>query len=139
MERIEKIGEAKREKQFLDHVFENEMIGLINKAFSAYERCHYKECMTYAWYGMENLRKNYCNLLNDDWHPDCIAEFLRIQTLIMLPILPHFCEQMWAKILKRNSILTKEVWPYPAKEFDKVGASLLVVSLAGVEVGVVLS
>ncbi len=111
---------AQREKTFLDQVFDNELIDMINKGFNAYERCAYREVLKYCWYDMENLRKNYCNLVNEDWHPTCILNFLRVQALVLSPIAPHFSEFLWGKVLKDRTALTKQKWPTPVADFDKV-------------------
>ncbi|CAD7946567.1 unnamed protein product [Amoebophrya sp. A120] len=120
LETLKKLSAGGRtEKLFLDQVFENEMCSLVAKSFEAYETMRYKDALKYSWYEMENLRKTYCNLTDDDVHPQSITKFLEIQALILSPIAPHFCENLWVSVLKKRDPLWKQRWPVmPA--FDKV-------------------
>ncbi|CAD7949473.1 unnamed protein product [Amoebophrya sp. A25] len=110
-----------RPKEFMDLVFENELIDLINKTFKAYETCQYKDALKWCWYEMENLRKTYCDRVGtDDWHPESILRFLEVQALTLSPICPHFCEQLWREVLNQREPLWKQKWPTPKVAFDKV-------------------
>eukprot|EP00392_Amoebophrya_sp_AT5.2_P008071 g8090.t1 len=109
-----------RPKVFMDQVFENEMILLVEKSFKAYEDMRFKDALKYCWYEMENLRKTYCNLTDDDVHPGSIVKFLEVQALILSPIAPHFCENLWSRLLRKREPLTKAKWPFPVEKFDKL-------------------
>merc|ERR1711924_35830 len=95
---------------FMDKVFDNEMNDLIQKTFTSYENCVYGDVMKFGWYGMESLRKQYQNWSKDEWHPDCIVRFLKVQVLMLVPICPHICEHIWVNILKVETDFNKELW-----------------------------
>ena len=104
----------------MDKVFDNEMNALITKSFAAYENCVYMDVLKYAWFGMETLRKQYCNWSKDDWHPECIQRFLRVQVLLLSPICPHICEHIWTAVLKEEVEFASAAWPQESAPFDTV-------------------
>ena len=54
-------------------------------------------------------------------HPECISRFLRAQTVMLAPICPHFCHNIWAEVLDEElemGPVEEQMWPEPTAEYD---------------------
>jgi len=105
---------------FLDLIFENEISICINNAHKSYSEMAFSEALRAVWFDMENLRSQYSILSNGDVNASVIKRLLETQMVALSPIAPHFCEFLWQKVLKRDSLVVKEKWPTPPKETDAV-------------------
>jgi len=103
---------------FLDDIFNNELTKCVMAAHEGYSGMLFSDALRSALYDMENLRSQYSILTNGDVHTDIIQRLLRTQTIILSPIAPHFCEHLWRNVLGNESLVVKEAWPKPEKEYD---------------------
>mmetsp|Transcript_15787 Transcript_15787/g.42569 ORF Transcript_15787/g.42569 Transcript_15787/m.42569 type:complete len:1120 (+) Transcript_15787:457-3816(+) len=105
---------------FLDNIFHNELSKIVLNAHTAYKRMVYSDALRAAYYDIENLRSQYSILTNGDVHADVIKRILDVQTVILSPIAPHFCEHLWRNVLGNDSLVVEQAWPHPEKEPDPV-------------------
>lgn len=52
-------------------------------------------------------------------HSDLVQYWIRISTLLLLPITPHFSEHIWSEVLKEPTTVQKARWPTPASTPDR--------------------
>lgn len=101
-------------RNFHDDVFWiriNEAIELTSKA---YDEMKYRDTLKYAFFEFCNQRDTYrdiCNRLKIPLHYDTMIRYIEVQTIILSPICPHFCEYVWHYILKKNTFACKSSWP----------------------------
>jgi len=105
---------------FLDNIFNNELSKTVLNAYAAYKGMMYSDALRAAYYDIENLRSQYSILTNGDVHADVIGRILDVQTVVLSPIAPHFCEHIWRNVLGRDSLVVEQAWPHPETEPDPV-------------------
>jgi len=105
---------------FLDHIFENELTTCVNNAHAAYSKMVFSEALRSVWYDLENLRSQYSILTNGDVHADIIRRLVEDQMVTLSPIAPHFCEYMWRRVLGKDTLVVRELWPTPTKGVDAI-------------------
>ncbi|OLQ04161.1 Leucine--tRNA ligase, cytoplasmic [Symbiodinium microadriaticum] len=103
---------------FLDDIFSNEITKSVVAAHEAYSGMLFSDALRCALYDMENLRSQYSILTNGDMHADVIKRLLDSQTIILSPIAPHFCENLWRNVLGNETLVVQEVWPTAEKEYN---------------------
>jgi len=109
-------------------VFDNELNFLIDESYKKYEIMMYHDALKYSWFEMENLRKSYEDLTGGVMHPDCLRRYIKVQSVILSPICPHFSEHLWRNVneLYETSAsgtfghVARTAWPTPSAPFDPV-------------------
>jgi leucyl-tRNA synthetase len=56
---------------------------------------------------------------NTSMHVEVIQYWIRIATLIVTPIAPHFAEHIWTAILKEPQSIQLALWPAPSSPIDR--------------------
>jgi leucyl-tRNA synthetase len=52
-------------------------------------------------------------------HADLITYWIRVASLLVTPIAPHFAEHIWSSILKNPRSIQLALWPTPSKPVDR--------------------
>lgn len=69
---------------------------------------------------MQSARDWYREVTSDvGMHADLVEYWIRIATLLILPIAPHFSEHIWTTMLKEPETVQKARWPTPKTTPDK--------------------
>lgn len=102
---------------FLDEIFNNEINICLENAHTAYRKMLFTDALRCVWYDLENLRSQYSILTNGDVHAEVVERLLESQTITLSPIAPHFCENLWRNVLKKDTLVVKQRWP-ESKEID---------------------
>lgn len=102
---------------FLDEIFNNEINICLENAHTAYRKMLFTDALRCVWYDLENLRSQYSILTNGDVHAEVVERLLEGQTITLSPIAPHFCENLWRNVLKKDTLVVKQRWP-ESKEID---------------------
>lgn len=102
---------------FLDEIFNNEINICLENAHTAYRKMLFTDALRCVWYDLENLRSQYSILTNGDVHAEVVERLLESQTITLSPIAPHFCENLWRNVLKKDTLVVKQRWP-KSKEID---------------------
>lgn len=110
-------SEGGDKKSFMDLVFENEINYLVSATREKYADCKYKDALKFCWFDMENLRKTYENY-QPEMNPALVRRFLKCQALMLSPVCPHFCENLWKNVLKEKTDITEENWPVQTAQVD---------------------
>eukprot|EP00435_Cladocopium_sp_Y103_P016445 s217_g4.t1 len=96
---------------FLDEIFKNEINISLTNAHTAYTKMLFTDALRCVWYDLENLRSQYSILTNGDVHREVVERLLESQTIALSPIAPHFCENLWRNVLKKDTLVVKQRWP----------------------------
>lgn len=122
---------------FHDKAFQAKINLNVAEAKAAYEAMRFRDALKFGFYGaysrenncftalmshttilgLQSARDGYrdaCSRLNIAMHKNLIEQFIRIQTIVISPICPHFSEHVWRKLLKNDSSVTKSSWPVTA-------------------------
>jgi leucyl-tRNA synthetase len=102
------------DEAFMDRAFENEMRRVVKKAGAAYDAMLWRDGLQAGLYEMQNLRDTY-----REWsgktgvlmHGKLIMRFMERQLVLLAPICPHFCENMWCEVLNRPGSIMRSSWP----------------------------
>ncbi|TIC23753.1 leucyl-tRNA synthetase [Wallemia mellicola] len=97
---------------FHDKAFRNEMHHCIREAYKSYEGTFYKEALKLALYEFQSARDWYREVtIVEGMHADLILDWIKLQALIMTPLIPHFSEHVWQNILKLPGSVQHERYP----------------------------
>ncbi|KAF9209014.1 cytosolic leucyl tRNA synthetase [Haplosporangium sp. Z 27] len=102
------------EYNFYDRVFESQMNKLINQAEADYEATFYREAVKNGFYEMTTARDFYreaCLLMEIPMNRDLIMRYIEVQTLVISPIVTHWAEHVWGKLLGKEGLVVNARWP----------------------------
>ncbi|GAA98789.1 uncharacterized protein L969DRAFT_104263 [Mixia osmundae IAM 14324] len=115
-------GLRKGDKNFFDHVFEQEIVQTIKATRKSYENAAYRDALKAGFYEFLLARDAYRDACADEgMHGELVEKYLRVQALLILPIAPHFAEHVWTACLQEPSSVQLARFPEPnAAEDDSV-------------------
>ncbi|XP_048589324.1 leucine--tRNA ligase, cytoplasmic isoform X3 [Nematostella vectensis] len=93
-----------------DRVFESEINQAIRQTELNYEQMTYRDAVKTGFYELQASRDKYREMCLNGMHRDLVFRFIEVQTLLLSPICPHLCEDIWKVIGKSGSILNAD-WP----------------------------
>eukprot|EP00472_Partenskyella_glossopodia_P008685 CAMPEP_0197519170 /NCGR_PEP_ID=MMETSP1318-20131121/4439_1 /TAXON_ID=552666 /ORGANISM="Partenskyella glossopodia, Strain RCC365" /LENGTH=1168 /DNA_ID=CAMNT_0043070003 /DNA_START=14 /DNA_END=3520 /DNA_ORIENTATION=+ len=83
---------------FFDRSFDNEINAIVHLTYSAYSEMRFRDVVVHAFYGMLSARDWYREYVSKGMHVDLVKKFVKVVTIILAPICPHFCENLWTTI-----------------------------------------
>eukprot|EP00002_Diphylleia_rotans_P001750 TRINITY_DN1098_c0_g1_i1.p1 TRINITY_DN1098_c0_g1~~TRINITY_DN1098_c0_g1_i1.p1 ORF type:complete len:1073 (-),score=277.98 TRINITY_DN1098_c0_g1_i1:104-3322(-) len=99
---------------FADEMFINVMNYLVKESKHQYSRMMFREALKLGFYDLQAARDNYRSYVSHiGMHKDVIYKFIEIQTLVMAPITPHYCEYIWG-LLGKDGFLVNQRYPEPS-------------------------
>ena len=82
-------------------------------------RTNYKEALKFGFYEFQSIRDWYREVTSEvGMHRDLVLYWVRIASLLVTPIAPHFSEHVWTGILQEPSSVQLATWPTPATPVD---------------------
>ncbi|KAG6334276.1 hypothetical protein ID866_4816 [Astraeus odoratus] len=103
-----------------DRVFEEEIVDLVNITKTHYEATSFKDALKYGFYELQNIRDWYREVTSDvGMHVDLVKYWIRVSTLLITPIAPHFAEHIWTEFLKEPKSIQLALWPEPGRVADR--------------------
>ncbi|KAF9175744.1 cytosolic leucyl tRNA synthetase [Mortierella sp. AD011] len=102
------------ELNFYDRVFESQMNKLVNQAEADYEATFYREAVKNGFYELTAARDFYreaCLLMEIPMNKDLIMRYIEVQTLVISPIVTHWSEHVWGKLLGKEGLVVNARWP----------------------------
>lgn len=102
------------EKIFADRVFENEINIAITVTDKAYNDMLFREALKTGFFDLQLAKDEYrlsCGV--SGMHRDLALRFMEVQTILLTPICPHYGEQVWSSILKKDGFAITAGWPTP--------------------------
>ncbi|KAH8924540.1 leucine-tRNA ligase [Atractiella rhizophila] len=108
--------------KFYDKVFESEINSAIIKAKEAYEVSSFKDALKYGFFELQLARDWYREACAHDggMHVDLVMLFIRVQTLLMVPIMPHITEHIWSDVLGEKTSVQFARYPEPTSAVDRI-------------------
>ncbi|KAI0077647.1 leucine-tRNA ligase [Panus rudis PR-1116 ss-1] len=108
------------ERNFHDRVFEEEINNLINITEGHFAEYNFKDALKYGFYELQSVRDWYREVTSDvGMHHDLVLYWIRVATLLVLPIAPHFSEHIWSTVLKEPKSVQFALWPEVTKPVDR--------------------
>ncbi|CAI2376860.1 unnamed protein product [Moneuplotes crassus] len=112
-----------------DKFFENEMNRIIEKTYQMYHEMKYKLALKFGFHELQGMRDDYVLFKKDTLNPHLVLKFIEVQLLMVLPIIPHFCEYYYQKeflpaILKTQNhreypeLIVNCRWPEKTADYD---------------------
>ncbi|KAH9856352.1 leucine-tRNA ligase [Lenzites betulinus] len=99
-------------KNYHDTVFEHEVNDLIAKAKEFYSHMQYKDALKYGFFELQSSRDWYREVTADSgMHGELVEWWIRVATLLVAPIAPHFSEHVWSTLLKEPKSVQHAQWP----------------------------
>jgi leucyl-tRNA synthetase len=111
------------EPTFFDLLFENSVNESIREAAEGYENMLFRKALKHCFYEMLTLRDEYkMRTMAINMHKDMFLRYMQIQSIILSPIAPHFCEALWKKygtyMGAEVGMVIDQPWPQPNREHD---------------------
>ncbi|CAI7887244.1 unnamed protein product [Closterium sp. NIES-53] len=103
------------ERSFADRVFENEINLAVALSKAAYDNMLFREALKTGFFDLQLARDEYrlsCGAAG--MHKDLLLRFCKVQTLLLMPICPHYGEHVWRNILKLPGAGITAGWPEAA-------------------------
>ena len=106
---------------FWDRVFDARINNCIVSAQAGYEKMMYRDVMKWAFFSLQQARDQYRHalaLLGEQPHAGLMERFVRVQTVLMAPIIPHWSDHIWRNELGHaNSVFTTRFpWAGPVDQ-----------------------
>jgi len=103
---------AQPQYTYHDRVFENEINQSILLSDQHYENMHYRDALKTGFYDLQTARDRYRDItaIGDGMNWQLVQHFIEVQALLLCPICPHVCEQIWSLLGKPDSIMHAQ-WP----------------------------
>lgn len=105
--------------EFLDQMLLNELSRLVKDTDDGFSGMVYKNAVRASWYEMTNVKDEYRDLSNGDFHAEVIKQWLKTQCILLAPVCPHICEHIWQNILQEPGMVVNAPWPVVPDE-DKL-------------------
>lgn len=84
-------------------------------------RTNYKEALKFGFYDFQSIRDWYREVTADvGMHQDLVLYWIRMASLLVTPIAPHFAEHIWTGILQEPSSVQSASWPTPTTPVDAI-------------------
>jgi len=80
----------------------------------------FKDALKYGFYELQNIRDWYREVTSDvGMHADLVKYWIRVSTLLVTPVAPHFAEHIWTEFLKEPKSVQLARWPEPGRAADR--------------------
>eukprot|EP00922_Rhytidocystis_sp_ex-Travisia-forbesii_P018246 GHVS01027135.1.p1 GENE.GHVS01027135.1~~GHVS01027135.1.p1 ORF type:complete len:1150 (+),score=123.45 GHVS01027135.1:50-3451(+) len=113
-----RIGETSRLS--VDDMFENEIIGLVDKGRTAYADMMFRDALKAVFFDFQTKRDQYKVICGAaDMHRDSVKLYIDAGLLILSPICPHICERIWTSILGYDGLIVTQRWPTFHRELNR--------------------
>eukprot|EP00898_Chlorokybus_atmophyticus_P008880 jgi/Chlat1/8994/Chrsp94S08281 len=100
---------------FADRVFANELNIAVSTTVDAYEHMMFREALKAGFYDLQNARDEYrISCGSAGMRQDLVLRFIEVQTLLLVPLTPHFCEHVWGSVLNKSGTVLRAGLPSAA-------------------------
>ncbi len=111
---LENYGKGREEKRYIDRWFESVVHSALKDVTDAYENMNFRTAIQKGFFDLQRHLKWYLRRCGEP-HKRVMADFIKIQTMVLAPIVPHICEEIWEE-LKNTGFISLAEWPSPAEE-----------------------
>ncbi|CAI2360957.1 unnamed protein product [Moneuplotes crassus] len=96
-----------------DNFFDNEINRIIDETYEKYEKMEYKDALQLSFFDLQKLKDEYSSLKKGELNDYLVMRFIEVQLLLILPVIPHFCEHYYQKELRPALLRTQNHKEYP--------------------------
>jgi leucyl-tRNA synthetase len=104
---------------FFDLVFQSEINRTIVLTDANYERMKFREALRTGFWNLQSARDHYRmaeqrgKVMTKTMNRGLVERFIEVQTILLAPICPHYCDYVWTRLLKREGSVRQASWPEP--------------------------
>jgi leucyl-tRNA synthetase len=111
--------------KYADRVFLAKINVAIRETDANYESMKFREALKFGFYELQLSRDSYrdtCEKMGISVHKDVMMRLFEVQTILLAPICPHWCEYMWGPAVlnlrsqRGNVSVTRTQWPIKGVE-----------------------
>ena len=96
-----------------DKTFDSAINKIIQQTDVAYSKLHFREALLYAFYELRYARDAYrVRVGAKKMNRALVRKFIETQALLMVPIVPHWAEQVW-ELLGNKGLIVHASFPVP--------------------------
>jgi len=104
---------------WLDAWFANEMNRLVLAVTEGFASMRFRDALKHAWYGMQEARDRYrSGCVESGLDAELTRRWVEWQALLMVPITPHWSEEVWSAMLGKEGCAVRAAWPTPTAPID---------------------
>lgn len=110
----ENYGKGRTDKRYIDQWLESVTHAALKDVTEAYEQMNFRTVIQRGFFDLQRYLKWYlrrCETPNEE----VITDFIEIQTIILAPIVPHVCEEIWEG-LGKEEFISLAPWLEPRSE-----------------------
>jgi leucyl-tRNA synthetase len=111
---LENYNQGRTEKKYIDRWFESVVHTALVDVTEAYQQMNFRTAIQKGFFDLQRFLKWYLRRC-DTPHKEIITHFIEIQTLVLAPIVPHLCEEIWEE-LGNKGFISQAHWVYPDEE-----------------------
>lgn len=106
---------------YYDRVFANRMNHIILLTDQNYAAAMYREALKTGFYDLQAARDSYRDITapSGGMNWNLVKRFIEVQSLLLCPICPHICENIWSLLGNEKSIMFAR-WPELEGEVDEM-------------------
>jgi leucyl-tRNA synthetase len=70
----------------------------------------YYEAVKYAYHELTNAKDRYvnvCSTIGQSLNAAVVRRYVEVQSLLMSPIIPHFCDHVWTEVLGKVTMMNQ--------------------------------
>jgi len=108
-------GEGDDDVYFIDRWFYSVLNRTLRDVEASYESLNTKDVIVKGFFNLQNAFKWYLKRRGGRANRQLLMKFIEDQTLMLAPITPHICEEIWEKLGKRK-LASLEAWPQVDEE-----------------------
>lgn len=113
---VKNYGIGRDERLPIDDWFESVLHRALMKVEEAMEQGDFKDALVEGFFNLQNHFKWYMRRCGEP-NRELLKRFIEYQTLILAPITPHICEEIWEKLGKPGFL---SLAPWPAADASKI-------------------
>ncbi|KAI3647532.1 hypothetical protein MP228_007753 [Amoeboaphelidium protococcarum] len=120
------VPESEPVEHFDDKAFLNDINNVIGVTEKWYEQMCFAEVVKFGFHELHKEKDRYvkaCDLTGRKMHSSVIKRYIEVQLKLMSPIIPHFTEYVWMKLMHQPQSIMKASWPETNPVDHSIGAS----------------
>jgi len=101
--------------EWIDQVFENEMILLADQAREHYGMMRFREGIQFCAHGMIGMRdlyREWCRVVGRPMNNRILMKYISNFTIMMSVACPHWSDYVWRKVLGNETNVAFATWPH---------------------------
>ncbi len=114
---IKSYGKGREAWLPIDEWFRCVLHRTIKEVEAEMEEGDFKDALVKGFFNLQEQFRWYMRRCGEP-NRDLLKEFVEVQTLLLAPITPHVCEEIWEK-LGKGGFLSRDSWPKAREEYIK--------------------